>query len=55
MSDLAEVIVLGHNARGLRFASACHFSWEVVSPRFAVIDDRAVDRVRLAKLLVEER
>jgi hypothetical protein len=53
LRDLTEL--LGHNARGLRFASACHFSREVVSPRLAVIDDRAVDRIRLAKLLVDER
>lgn len=43
--------VQGHNRRGLRFAAALGFRPEIVSPRYAVIDGRAVDRVRLVKLL----
>jgi len=40
-----------HNARALRFAAAQGFVQEVFSPRYAVIDGRAVDRVRLGKVL----
>jgi len=43
--------VLQHNRRGLRFAQALGFAPEVVSPRYAVIDGRAVDRVQLGKVL----
>jgi RimJ/RimL family protein N-acetyltransferase len=43
--------VLAHNTRALRFAAAAGFREELVSPRFAVIDGRAVDRVRVAKWL----
>jgi RimJ/RimL family protein N-acetyltransferase len=45
--------VQGHNRRGLRFAGAAGFEQEVVSPRYAVIDGRAVDHIRLGKLLDE--
>jgi RimJ/RimL family protein N-acetyltransferase len=40
-----------HNARALRFAMAAGFREELVSPRYAVIDGQAVDRVRVAKFL----
>jgi RimJ/RimL family protein N-acetyltransferase len=43
--------VTAHNARGLRFAAAQGFFVQVTSPRFAVIDGRVADRVRLAKVL----
>jgi RimJ/RimL family protein N-acetyltransferase len=45
--------VLGHNARGLKFAEALGFRPEVFSPRYTVVDGRTVDRVRLGKLLGE--
>jgi RimJ/RimL family protein N-acetyltransferase len=44
-------LVLAHNTRALRFAKAAGFRKEIISPRYAVIDGRAVDRVRVAKLL----
>jgi RimJ/RimL family protein N-acetyltransferase len=40
-----------HNARALRFAMAAGFREELVSPRYAAIEGRTVDRVRLAKFL----
>lgn len=40
---------LAHNTRALRFAKACGFREELVSPRYAVIDGRAVDRVRVVQ------
>jgi GNAT superfamily N-acetyltransferase len=43
--------ITGHNRGGLRFAEAHGFKIEATSPRYAVIDGRAVDRLRLAKLL----
>jgi RimJ/RimL family protein N-acetyltransferase len=44
-------LLLAHNTRALRFAAAAGFREELVSPRYAVIDGRAVDRVRVAKFL----
>jgi RimJ/RimL family protein N-acetyltransferase len=44
-------LVLAHNTRALRFATAAGFREELVSPRYAVIDGRAVDRVRVVKFL----
>jgi RimJ/RimL family protein N-acetyltransferase len=41
--------VLAHNTRALRFATAAGFREELVSPRYAVIDGRAVDRMRVVK------
>jgi GNAT superfamily N-acetyltransferase len=43
--------LLGHNARGLRFAERQGFAVEVASPRFALKDGRPVARVRLGKRL----
>jgi RimJ/RimL family protein N-acetyltransferase len=43
--------ITGHNRGGLRFAEAHGFKVEATSPRYAMIEDRAVDRLRLAKLL----
>jgi RimJ/RimL family protein N-acetyltransferase len=43
--------VTGHNRGALRFAEAHGFKIEATSPRYAVIDGRAADRLRLAKLL----
>ena len=40
-----------HNVRGLRFAKALGFVEEVVSPRYAVLDGQAVERVQLGKVL----
>jgi len=40
-----------HNTRPLRFAAAAGFCEELVSPRYAVIDGRAADRVRMVKSL----
>src|SRR5262249_31348858 len=44
-------LILAHNTRALRFAEAAGFGEEVLSPRYAIIDDRAVDRVRVVKFL----
>jgi RimJ/RimL family protein N-acetyltransferase len=44
-------LLQAHNTRALRFAAACGFWEELVSPRYAVIDGRAVDRVRVVKFL----
>jgi RimJ/RimL family protein N-acetyltransferase len=44
-------LVLSHNARALRFAPAAGVREELVSPRYAVIDGRAADRVRVVKFL----
>jgi RimJ/RimL family protein N-acetyltransferase len=41
--------VPAHNTRALRFATAAGFREEVRSPRYAVIDGRAVDRMRVVK------
>jgi RimJ/RimL family protein N-acetyltransferase len=43
--------VLAHNTRALRFATAAGFRKELISPRYAVIEGRAVDRVRVVKFL----
>jgi len=40
-----------HNTRALRFAEAAGFRQELVSPRYAVIDGQAADRVRMVKSL----
>jgi RimJ/RimL family protein N-acetyltransferase len=45
--------VLAHNTRALRVATAARFREELVSPRYAVIDGKAVDRVRVVKFLAE--
>jgi RimJ/RimL family protein N-acetyltransferase len=42
-------LMLAHNTRALRFARATGFREEVLSPRYAVIDGRAADRVRVVK------
>jgi RimJ/RimL family protein N-acetyltransferase len=44
-------LMLAHNTRALRFAAAAGFLEELVSPRYAVTDGRAVDRVRVVKFL----
>jgi len=44
-------VLSAHNTRALRFATARGFRQEVFSPRYAVIDGRAVDRVRMGKIL----
>ncbi|HEV2957241.1 MAG TPA: GNAT family N-acetyltransferase [Xanthobacteraceae bacterium] len=44
-------VILAHNSRALRFATAAGFREELVSPRYAVIHGRAVDRVRVVKFL----
>jgi RimJ/RimL family protein N-acetyltransferase len=44
-------LISAHNARALHFAAALGFAQEVFSPRYAVIDGRAVDRLRVGKLL----
>jgi RimJ/RimL family protein N-acetyltransferase len=42
---------LAHNTRALRFAAAWGFREELVSPRYAVVEGRVVDRVRVVKFL----
>ncbi|HEV3183416.1 MAG TPA: GNAT family N-acetyltransferase [Xanthobacteraceae bacterium] len=44
-------LVQAHNTRALRFATAAGFKEELVSPRYAVIEGRAVDRVRVVRFL----
>jgi RimJ/RimL family protein N-acetyltransferase len=44
-------LVLAHNTRALRFAVAAGFREEVVSPRYAVADGRALNRVRVVRFL----
>ena len=44
-------LVLVHNTRALRFAAAGGFREELVSPRYAVIDGRAANRVRVVKFV----
>jgi RimJ/RimL family protein N-acetyltransferase len=44
-------LVLAHNTRALRFAAAWGFREELVSPRYAVIDGQAANRVRVVKFL----
>ena len=41
-----------HNTRALRFATAAGFREELVSPRYTVIEGRAVDRARVVKFLM---
>lgn len=43
--------VLAHNVRGLRFAGARGFRREIVSPAYAIVDGRSVDRIQLGKIL----
>lgn len=43
--------LLAHNTHALRFATAAGFREELVSPRYAVIDGRAVNRVRVVKFV----
>jgi RimJ/RimL family protein N-acetyltransferase len=42
-------LALAHNTRALRFATATGFREELVSPRYAVLDGRVVDRMRVVK------
>jgi RimJ/RimL family protein N-acetyltransferase len=44
-------LVQAHNTRALRFAAAWGFREELVSPRYAVVEGRTIDRVRMAKRL----
>jgi RimJ/RimL family protein N-acetyltransferase len=44
-------LVLAHNTRALRFATAARFREELVSPRYAVIDGRAADRLRVVRFM----
>jgi RimJ/RimL family protein N-acetyltransferase len=44
-------LLQAHNTRALRFAAAWGFREELVSPRYAVIEERAVDRVRVVRFL----
>jgi RimJ/RimL family protein N-acetyltransferase len=44
-------LMLAHNTCALRFAAAWGFREELVSPRYAVIDGQAADRVRVVKFL----
>jgi RimJ/RimL family protein N-acetyltransferase len=44
-------LMLAHNTRALRFAEAAGFREELVSPRYAVIEERAVDRVRILRFV----
>src|SRR5262249_29162682 len=41
--------VLAHNTRALRFATAAGFQEELASRRYAIIDGRIVDRLRVVK------
>ena len=43
--------ISAHNTRALRFATARGFRQEAFSPRYAVIDGRVADRVRMGKIL----
>jgi RimJ/RimL family protein N-acetyltransferase len=47
-------MLLAHNTRALRFATAAGFREEVHSPRYAVLDGRAVDRVRVVRFLAQQ-
>ena len=44
-------LMQAHNTRALRFATAWGFRQELVSPRYAVVEGKAVDRVRVVKFL----
>jgi hypothetical protein len=46
-------LLQAHNTRALRFAAAWGCREELVSPRYAVMDGRAVERVRVVKFLTE--
>jgi RimJ/RimL family protein N-acetyltransferase len=46
-------LVQAHNTRALRFAAAWGFREEIVSPRYAVVEGRAVDRMRVVKFLAD--
>jgi|HubBroStandDraft_6_1064221.scaffolds.fasta_scaffold225899_1 RimJ/RimL family protein N-acetyltransferase len=48
-------VLTAHNTRALRFATAWGFREELVSPRYAVVDRRAADRLRVVKFLKNER
>jgi RimJ/RimL family protein N-acetyltransferase len=47
-------LILAHNTRALRFATAAGFRQELVSPRYAVIDGRAADRARVTKFMTAD-
>jgi RimJ/RimL family protein N-acetyltransferase len=42
-------LITAHNTRALRFAAAAGFREEIISQRYAVIDGRAVNRMRAVK------
>jgi GNAT superfamily N-acetyltransferase len=44
-------VAQAHNTRALRFATAWGFREELISPRYAVVEGRAVDRVRVVRFL----
>jgi RimJ/RimL family protein N-acetyltransferase len=44
-------LLQAHNTRALRFAAAWGFREELVSPRYAAVEGRAVDRARVVKFL----
>jgi RimJ/RimL family protein N-acetyltransferase len=48
-------LLQAHNTQALRFAAAWGFREELVSPRYAVIDGRAADRVRVVKAMLAAR
>jgi RimJ/RimL family protein N-acetyltransferase len=45
-------LLQAHNTRALRFAASWGFREELVSPRYAVIEGRAADCVRVVKFLI---
>jgi RimJ/RimL family protein N-acetyltransferase len=45
-------LILAHNTRALRFSAAAGFREELVSLRYAVIEGRAANRVRVVKVFV---
>jgi RimJ/RimL family protein N-acetyltransferase len=45
-------LLQAHNTRALRFAAAWGFREELVSPGYAVVEGRAVDRVRVVRFLM---
>jgi RimJ/RimL family protein N-acetyltransferase len=44
-------LLAAHNTRALRFAAAWGFREELTSPRYAVVEGRTVDRVRVVRFL----
>jgi RimJ/RimL family protein N-acetyltransferase len=48
-------MIQAHNTRALRFATAAGFREELISPRYAVIEGRAVDRMRVVRFWVKTR